>query len=96
MSDPAVTVVQNSDRHRFEALVDGKVAGFITYRSTDEAVDLQHTVVKPDYEGQGVGSLLVRTTLEQIQEAGKQVIPTCPFVRAYLERHPEWESLRAS
>ncbi|HLS40350.1 MAG TPA: GNAT family N-acetyltransferase [Ornithinicoccus sp.] len=96
MSDPEVTVEQNTERHRFEALVEGKVAGFITYRSTDDEVELQHTVVKPDYEGRGVGSLLVRTTLEQIQEAGKKVIPSCPFVRAYLDRHPEWDSLRAS
>jgi uncharacterized protein len=95
MSETTVTVVQNADRRRFEALVGDRVAGFITYRSTEETVDLQHTVVRPEYEGQGVGSLLVRTTLEQIRDAGKRLIPTCPFVQAYLERHPEWDSLRA-
>lgn len=95
MTETTVTVVQNADRRRFEALVEDRVAGFITYRSTEETVDLQHTVVKPEYEGQGVGSLLVRTTLEQIRDAGKKLIPTCPFVQAYLESHPEWDSLRA-
>jgi uncharacterized protein len=95
MSETTVTVVQNADRRRFEALVGDRVAGFITYRSTEETVDLQHTVVRPEYEGQGVGSPLVRTTLEQIRDAGKRLIPTCPFVQAYLERHPEWDSLRA-
>jgi predicted GNAT family acetyltransferase len=96
MSDPEVTIRQNTERQRFEAVVDDKVAGFITYDVTEDAVDLRHTVVKPQFEGQGLGSVLVRTTLEQIRDAGKKVIPTCPFVRAYLERHPEWDSLRAS
>lgn len=90
-----VTVVLNRDAGRYEAQIDGAVAGFIVFRTHGTAVDLRHTEVDDAYEGQGVGSALVAGTLQQIRDEGLQLIPTCPFVAAYLRRHPEDTDLLA-
>ncbi|MXI17204.1 GNAT family N-acetyltransferase [Escherichia coli] len=48
-----------------------------------------HTVVDPRFEGRGIGSLLVRSVLAEARAQGAGVLPQCPFVRSYLERHPD-------
>ena len=77
------------ERQRFEALVDGALAGYAEYRLEPGAVVFTHTVVDDAYEGRGVGSRLVRGALDTVVARGLAVVPECPFVRAYLERHPE-------
>lgn len=83
------TVVDDPAGHRFELRVDGAVAGFAAYRAGEGVVTLTHTEVDPAYEGQGLGSVLVRGALDQLRERGVGVRPACPFVRRYVERHPE-------
>ena len=88
--DPVQRVRDNRQRHRFEALVEGGgVAGWISYRTEGELVVLVHTQVDDAYEGQGVGSRLVRSTLAIVEERGGTVLPECPFVLSYLKRHPD-------
>ena len=89
MSRPEVEFRANRQRHRFEARVDGAVAGVLGYRSAGDAVVLTHTEVDDAYEGQGVGSRLVRATLDELAGRGVAVLPECPFVQSYLRRHPE-------
>jgi predicted GNAT family acetyltransferase len=84
-----VTVVDAPDRHRFEARVDGAAAGFAAYRLEHDLVVFTHTVVEPQYEGQGVGARLVREALADVQSRGLAVVPLCPFVKTWLERHPQ-------
>jgi predicted GNAT family acetyltransferase len=48
-----------------------------------------HSEVDPAYEGQGYGSRLAREALEDAKRQGLQVIPMCPFIAAYIRRHPE-------
>lgn len=88
-----VIVTHNPSRSRFEASLDGEVAGTLSYATSGTTVDLQHTVVDPAYEGKGVGGALVRGTLEQLRGDRLTILPTCPFVRAYLEGHPEFQDL---
>lgn len=95
MSD--ITVEHRSDRRRYEAMLDGEVAGYISYELGEGVIDLQHTVVDQSYEGRGVGSTLVRATLDDIRTQGeRKVIPTCPFIKAWLSKHPDYEDLRAA
>ena len=88
-----VTVADHAGRERFEALVGEHVAGWITYGRDGDVVDMQHTVVGDEYEGQGVGSALVRGALDQVREAGQKVRPTCPFVKSFIEDHQEYADL---
>ncbi|WP_069386048.1 GNAT family N-acetyltransferase [Cellulosimicrobium cellulans] len=92
-TDPqAVDVVEVEDR--FEArLPDGTVAGFAEYVRQDGAVVFTHTEVDPAFEGQGVGSALVAGALDQVRESGQGVVALCPFVKAYVERHAEYQDL---
>jgi len=90
---PEVTVVDHQGSERFEALVGDHVAGWITYGRDGDVVDMQHTVVADEYEGQGVGGTLVQGALDQVREAGQKVRPTCPFVRSWIEEHEEYADL---
>jgi uncharacterized protein len=84
-----ITVRDNPDELRYELLVDGKPAGEILYRLRPDAVVLVHTEVAPEFEGQGLGGKLVAGALADIRARGLRPVAVCPFVRAYLQRHPE-------
>jgi predicted GNAT family acetyltransferase len=84
-----VSVRDVPDRRRFEVVVDGNVAGFVRYSVERDALAFKHTEVDEAYEGQGLGSVLVKTALAAARERGVAVLPYCPFVNGYLKRHRE-------
>ena len=86
-------VEENPARRRFEILVDGSLAGFVTYQPRPDEVILIHTEVEPRFGDMGVGSALARGTLEQLRQRGDRVLVRCPFITAYLRRHPEYADL---
>lgn len=71
---------------------DGEVAE-LTYRMQDNAIVFQHTGVPSALEGRGIGSALAKAGLNYAQRQGMEVVPLCPFVRSYIERKPEYQSL---
>jgi uncharacterized protein len=86
MSD--VDIQHRESSNRFTARTPSGLA-YISYAEPDErTIDLEHTIVPEADRGQGVGGRLVRTAIRYARERGKRVIPTCPFVKAWLERHP--------
>ncbi len=85
-----VTFQDNEEASRFEALRGGEVVGFADYRLEPGRIEILHTEVDDSLEGKGVGSGLVRFALERAQEGERSVVPWCPFVRAWLRRHPEF------
>ena len=85
----------NTERHRFEITADGAHAGFAEYVLTEGRIELTHTVVGDDFEGQGIGGTLVKAALDSARDRGLAVTPTCPFVRSYIERHPAYADLVA-
>ena len=91
------TVVDNPDELRYELRVDGRddVVGEIRYRREPGVVDLVHTDIWPAYEGQGLGSELIAGALADIRARGLRLVPTCPFVAAYVRHHPEVADLVA-
>ena len=94
MSDQPVTVRDDAEENRFEAVDEsGVVAGFAAYRRYADRIVFTHTVVEDAYEGRGVGSTLVRAALDAVRYEGVRVVPQCPFVRSYIERHPEYADL---
>jgi predicted GNAT family acetyltransferase len=91
MSD--LEVRDNRVELRYEARADGRLLGEIRYRSEPGAIVLVHTEIEPSAEGHGVGSRLVKGALDDIRGRGLRVVPLCPFVAAYLRRHPEYADL---
>ena len=80
---------------RFVADVDGGAA-YITYRELDGRVlDLNSTFVPPALRGRGIASHLTAHALQYARAGGYRVVPSCPFVAAYLRRHPEYRGLVA-
>ena len=87
-------VVQRAEeRSRYEISVDGVVAGFADFREVDGAISLPHTVVETAYEGEGVGSQLVREALEDLRVRGAKVLPLCSFVAAWIDQHEDFADL---
>jgi uncharacterized protein len=94
-SDLSVEVVDNPSRSRYEAHIGDRLAGFVTYRTRPGVVVLVHTEVDDEFEGSGVGSRMASSVLEELRARGLQVDPVCPFIAAYIERHPEFADLVA-
>lgn len=86
-----VTVTNNPDEKRYEARLGDALAGFAEYQLTDELIVFTHTEVDPAYEGKGVGSALAKFALDDVKAAGdRKVLPTCPFIKAWIGRHPDY------
>jgi len=88
----SAAVHDNTKKLQFELEQDGSTA-FISYSTSGGVVTLIHTEVPEALAGKGVGSKLVRGTLELLRARGARIVPQCPFVAAYLRRHPEFEDL---
>ena len=82
--------VDNPDRRRWEVRAGDRVIAFAEYRMQPGRVVFTHTVVEPEQEGRGVGSRLARTVLDDAVARGLRILPRCPFIRAYIQRHPEY------
>jgi predicted GNAT family acetyltransferase len=91
VSDPVVS--DHPENGRFEIAVDGDLAGFANYHAVGENLDFTHTEIDDRYEGQGLGSTLIRAGLEAARDRGMGVLPHCPFVRRFIERHQEFLEL---
>jgi len=83
-----IKVADNDTQHRFEITVEDKVAGFARYRTEPGAVVFTHTEIDPAFEGQGLGSKLAAAALQEVRDRGLEIVPECPFIAAYLKRHP--------
>jgi uncharacterized protein len=91
-----VTVEHRADERRYEQLVDGEPAGELVYRDRGNGVvAFLHTEVDPDVRLRGLGSTLVAAALDDARARGLRVVPLCPFVDAYVRRHPEYGDLVA-
>lgn len=91
--EEVVRVVDNPEQLRYELWLDSSLAGFITYRREPSVLVLVHTDVDPAYEGRGFGGRLVKGALDDIRARGLRLVPLCPFVDAYIRRHPEYADL---
>lgn len=87
-------VRNNPQKCRYELDVDGHIAAAY-YTLKDGVVTFTHTEVPKELEGRGIGSKLVKGALEQVRAQGLKIIPQCPFVNAYIGKHPEFADLRA-
>jgi|SRR5215218_2588566 len=87
------TVADNRSEHRYEVSLDGEGVGFTLYRSRPGLIAFVHTEVAERHEGEGLGSTLIGGALDDVRARGLAVLPFCPFVNAYIERHPNYVEL---
>lgn len=94
MPDTAkLAIHDNPEEQRFEAdLGDGSLA-IAQYRLRDGKIIFTHTEVPPKHEGKGIGTALIRFSLNAARERRLKVVPQCPFFAAYIEKHPEEQDL---
>jgi uncharacterized protein len=86
-------VRDNTDRNRFELDANGHVA-FSNYKRADGVLTILHTEVPKALEGQGIGSSLIRGVLDTARADRLKVKALCPFAKAYMDRHPDYNDLR--
>ena len=82
----------NEARSRYEFDIEGLTA-FIDYEKEGETIVLTHTFVPETYDGQGVGKQLAGAVLADIRMQGLKLVPQCPFIAVYIERHPIWRDM---
>ena len=89
MSASDAQVHEDAERDRYTISVGARVVGVVEYADHDGARVITHTEVEDGHEGEGLGSALVRGVLDDVGTRGLDIVPLCPFVAGWLERHPE-------
>ena len=85
-------ITNNEAARKWEARLDGELAGYAEYRTSPNRVVFTHTVVDERYEGRGIGSGLAKAALDAAVAANKRIVPYCPFISAFLRRHIEYQA----
>jgi len=85
-------IKDNPAARRFETTVEGQTA-FIDYKLRPGVMTVLHTEVPPPLEGRGIAGAMTRHVLEHIAQQGLKVVPLCPYMSAYLKKHPEYQHL---
>ena len=85
-------LIDNEENKQYEFHIDSDLAR-IEYIKAQGKIFLTHTEVPAKFEGKGIGSALVKQVLDDIQQKGLSLVPLCPFVAAYINRHPEYNAL---
>jgi predicted GNAT family acetyltransferase len=79
----------------YEITVDGQHAGLAAFEERPGVVVFTHTEIDDAFEGKGLGSTLARAALDDVRARGLKVLPHCPFIRSWIERHPDYQDLLA-
>lgn len=87
-----IPLVKNEEKKRFEIEVNGHYA-FINYGEREKYIALVHTETDPELAGTGAAKAVVEKTLQYIEDHDKLLMPYCPYVFAYIKRHPEWKRI---
>jgi predicted GNAT family acetyltransferase len=91
--DMETTVRDAPDASRYEIRDGDRLLGIAAYQRDGDEIRFTHTEVKPDAGESGLGSRLVRAALDDVRGKGGRVVPLCPFVRGWIERHPDYADL---
>ena len=85
-------IQENPAENRFEVVI-GRQKAFVEYRMKGDKISLAHTIVPPALEGKGLGSALAKYSLDYARKNSLKVIPSCPFIAAYIKSNPEYADL---
>jgi predicted GNAT family acetyltransferase len=86
---PSLEIVDNESARRYEARLDGELAGWVDYGRVRNRLVAIHTEVPPQFGGRGIATALVKRVIADVRAAGGSITPRCPLFVAWFERHPE-------
>lgn len=93
MNAVRIEIADDADKKRYEIHSDGDLAGFVTYRVEEGLIELVHTEIDEAFGGHGLGSRLISFALDDARQRELAVLPTCPFVNEYIQRHRQYVDL---
>ncbi|NKX87941.1 GNAT family N-acetyltransferase [Nocardia coubleae] len=85
-------VVRNQDKNRYDIFYGDELAGFAEYIERGNDTDFVHTEIDDAFGGKGLGSKLARYAVEDVVARGRTITPHCPFIRGWLDKHPEFDA----
>jgi uncharacterized protein len=93
VTDPGVAtrVVRNLERRRYEIWSGDELAGYSAFRESGDAIVFTHTEIDSAFSGQGLGTTLVRETLDDAVRRGQTIVPLCPFVARVLRQTSDYD-----
>ncbi len=94
--DEQIRVTDNPLHHRYEAWLGDRLVGISVYELGDDQIVFVHTEVDAEVEGLGIGSRLARGALDDVRRRGLKLVAECPFIAAWLKRHPDYADLLAN
>lgn len=86
-------VTHDTTAERYLITVDGRDAGYADYIQGNGVRDFHHTVIDPEFRGQGLSKPLIQAALDDTRAAGDKVRPLCSAVAGFIEKHPEYRDL---
>ncbi|MGP4027863.1 GNAT family N-acetyltransferase [Actinomadura sp. 3N407] len=89
-------ITDNAEQGRYEIRLDGDLAGFVEYEPGEGTVALVHTEVDPAFGGKGVGGSLARGVLDDLRARNLSAVPVCPFIKSWIEKHPDYQDVVAA
>ncbi|MCB9033428.1 MAG: N-acetyltransferase [Chitinophagales bacterium] len=87
-----IPLVNNEEESRFEIKINNHYS-FIEYRVINNLLALIHTETQPELAGTGAATAVVEKTLQYVDENDIKILPYCPFILAYIKKHPEWKKV---
>ena len=91
--NPEVAVHDDPPHARYVIDVGGRAAGFASYQVLDGRTFFVHTEIEPGHEGAGLGSILARAALDDVASRNGKVVPICPFIASWIDKHPDYQAL---
>ncbi|WP_347372989.1 GNAT family N-acetyltransferase [Aequorivita sp. Q41] len=85
-------IIDDKEKNRFVVIIDAHQA-YIEYSLKSDYYSLNHTIVDKELSGKGVASELTEKVLMEIKQRGLKIVPSCPFIKKFIAKHPEWEPL---
>ncbi|MCQ4242515.1 GNAT family N-acetyltransferase [Stutzerimonas stutzeri] len=93
MSYHDAKVRHDEEQQRYVLEINGQPLGFAQYHEEGDRQIFTHTEIDDSLSGKGMGSMLVRKSLDDARQRGKRIVPVCEFIGAYVKKHPDWNDL---
>lgn len=91
--DDTPVVTDNPAESRYEVHVGGELGGFVVYHLRGQRINLIHTEVDARFQGAGLATALARFSLDDARKRNLAVLPSCPYIRSWIGRHPDYADL---
>jgi hypothetical protein len=91
--DSAITIRNSTESGSYDAVLGDRVVGTIIYEPRGNRIVIRHTVVDPEFRGQGIAKALAEKALGDLEAGGATLTNYCGFIADYIERNPRYATL---